>query len=35
LETKQTDFESLNLAAVDSIDDDASRQRAGASVESI
>jgi len=27
LETKQTDFESLNLAEVDSICDDASRQR--------
>jgi len=27
LETKQTDFESLNLAEVDSIHDDASRQR--------
>jgi len=27
LETKQTDFESLNLAEVDSIYDDASRQR--------
>jgi len=26
LETKQTDFESLNLAEVDSIHDDASRQ---------
>jgi len=28
LETKQTDLESLNLAEVDSIHDDASRQRA-------
>jgi len=26
LETKQTDFQSLNLAEVDSIHDDASRQ---------